>query len=939
MKSFAARYAKRWFRRGETGQSIVILALGFIALLAMVGITTDVSILFARYTQLRRAVDSASIAAASQIRNNPDVFANVNLGARQFIEFHGLNPREVIVEICQNYADKIPDDEVCTDDQRKLVRVTAQIDSPTIFLRVIGMNDVRLQASAIAETAVLDVVVVLSASETMLLDTTYEDWAELGMGYAYYPPRIEAQPNAYYDVAGETLFGRLVSEEGPIPLQSIQGSPPWLRPENYEDTGTYVGWRNEWMWQQQLLGVPQEVVNRRLFYAEADSVTPIQGGPAANDNYNDPHNRYYTVRSFVPEAIANDPSFPSNQTHPRDACRVRFLPLSRETPLNDYQTQLFENQPDIPNWPYPSWAGFVPTYNFHGCCNDPSSGTVSRDGTITLNTGIDPAISDGLFDDLICQPYKQARDATRQFLERIDFDRGDRVALVNFARSAMLLEPTTDVLNYLDLDSSTHMMERLDVAVEVLNRYMGVMAEPNYYVWDDDYGWHDGVGNLQYASGVIRDGPDAGQSRPIDFFDTSQAAVGMTDYPTFDNCRFKDAALQYPWSRYSIPGIPWSQGGGTALGNIMQPNLYVPPWSQMGLISRTHPTDSALDNERNHQTNHSHDFRAQCSTGNYGAALRVANNALLDPETSRREGAVWVMVMLGDGAAAATDPVRLSGFPPNEPDPYLDTGNTVNGYTRYGVAGGYGYFGLCPYGTVTDPAPGLMSYPQNFPYCSDPEPTTRHFCRVQEGNEPGPPAFGPGFAPGSHARSYDNNLTLEQNALIGNVFDVDVGPFYPDPGSSCDIHYDADDYARDWADFVTGVDEEVDDATVLPTIFTIGFGLNFTEGDGSCGANVRDCLGEELLRYIADVGENFTVNMLYQQDLRFDGQLGTLPLEDYEPPSPCEPEGGGYDRQGGPIQLLAPRTNCGNYYNAPTQAELEQVFEDIASRMFMRLTR
>ncbi len=36
---------------------------------------------------------------------------------------------------------------------------------------------------------------------------------------------------------------------------------------------------------------------------------------------------------------------------------------------------------------------------------------------------------------------KKVRDATEQFLNRIDFSRGDRVALVTFDRSAYLIDP------------------------------------------------------------------------------------------------------------------------------------------------------------------------------------------------------------------------------------------------------------------------------------------------------------------------------------------------------------------------------------------------------------------------------------------------------------------------------------------------------------------
>jgi hypothetical protein len=55
-------------RRGESGQSLVIIALGFVALLGFVGLVTDVSLMFVRYSTLMRAVDSASIAAAGQVR-------------------------------------------------------------------------------------------------------------------------------------------------------------------------------------------------------------------------------------------------------------------------------------------------------------------------------------------------------------------------------------------------------------------------------------------------------------------------------------------------------------------------------------------------------------------------------------------------------------------------------------------------------------------------------------------------------------------------------------------------------------------------------------------------------------------------------------------------------------------------------------------------------
>jgi hypothetical protein len=248
MQSLLSRIATRSKRQGQVGQTIVIMAFGFIVLLAFVGIVTDVSLMFVRYTTLRRAVDAAAVAAAGQVRRtlptaaeltaaggnktvaNGYAFArnvtNINLAARQFIEFYGLSPSNVSVDSCDTLLpNKTPSaSEValmqlleCTnkDQPRKLVRVTAQLLSPTVFLRLIGWGTVTLEASSISETAVLDVVLIFDTAETMLKQTTYNDWAKVpvvdasgGLTYnadgsvktddksiRYLPVRVNTRPN------------------------------------------------------------------------------------------------------------------------------------------------------------------------------------------------------------------------------------------------------------------------------------------------------------------------------------------------------------------------------------------------------------------------------------------------------------------------------------------------------------------------------------------------------------------------------------------------------------------------------------------------------------------------------------------------------------------------------------------------------------------------
>jgi hypothetical protein len=132
----------------------------------------------------------------------------------------------------------------------------------------------------------------------------------------------------------------------------------------------------------------------------------------------------------------------------------------------------------------------------------------------------------------------------------------------------------------------------------------------------------------------------------------------------------------------------------------------------------------------------------------------------------------------------------------------------------------------------------------------------------------------------------------------------------PDPGTRHPVtdvdNYDADDYARDQADYLGCPNPPVGPCTsTVPgggqdaVIFSIGLGeavTNYTKG----GAVDQ---GEQLLRYIAAVGD--------------DGD----PSSD-----PCAPFASGDD--------------CGNYYFVldPSGGELLDVFEAIASRIFTRIT-
>jgi hypothetical protein len=226
-----------------------------------------------------------------------------------------------------------------------------------------------------------------------------------------------------------------------------------------------------------------------------------------------------------------------------------------------------------------------------------------------------------------------------------------------------------------------------------------------------------------------------------------------------------------------------------------------------------------------------------------------------------------------------------------------------------------------------------------------------------------------GFAPGSKDEQYickpdpadmqPGESVEDYNLRKGNIYDLDIGNWYDIPNEpsetsdTCDPLYDVDDYARDWADYIGT--SKAGGELQLPIIFTIGFGLNFENGSsgtpgtpgyvpGGRDQNVPDALGEELLRYIADVGDNNQVDTDYQQDyLEAEHERGDFE-GDFGPRGPCEQPWDpnvappGYNGFLPAPMPLPPQQSCGNYYNAPNQAQLQLVFDDIASRMFTRLT-
>ena len=149
--------------RYERGQVLVIVTLSVIGLVAAVGLTVDVGLLYLNHGKLRRAVDAAALAATAQFREGYDN-AQLQKAALEFLDLNGFKDATAVVETC----DTNPGDPVlCDYPLRKLVRVRATSTMKLAFLPVIGIPSATISAVAVSEAASMDVVFVIDASDSM----------------------------------------------------------------------------------------------------------------------------------------------------------------------------------------------------------------------------------------------------------------------------------------------------------------------------------------------------------------------------------------------------------------------------------------------------------------------------------------------------------------------------------------------------------------------------------------------------------------------------------------------------------------------------------------------------------------------------------------------------------------------------------------------------
>ncbi len=161
---------QRW---KTSGQALILIVITFMGLLLFLGLMVDLGQIFLAKGYLRRAADSASLAAAAQFRENRGI-DEMRDAAYEAANMNGIAPTSVDVETCAT-ALPSPDPNLCPkpgDMPKKLVRVTITLQYPLTFLSLLNVYSVTLVETSISEAASMDVVLVIDTSESMAWEGT-----------------------------------------------------------------------------------------------------------------------------------------------------------------------------------------------------------------------------------------------------------------------------------------------------------------------------------------------------------------------------------------------------------------------------------------------------------------------------------------------------------------------------------------------------------------------------------------------------------------------------------------------------------------------------------------------------------------------------------------------------------------------------------------------
>lgn len=281
----------------ESGQSLIIVAGAFIALLVIIGLAIDLGMVYVERIKIGKACDAAALAGAQELPFE-DYAAR---RAMQYLEENGYTPQNTTITVtgpdnaaaimsewnsqngqggvrvigsirieCDQFEDKtLPLNEQDTSADK--IRVTGRINVPMNFMRFVGFGDVPVSSGATAENVSnIDVTIVYDRSGSMRFNTMC--WG------CYSQPSGTIYPNGYrYRLPYDATF---CNAAGDVPITTnLSGVaiPPVLsiEAEYFSYSTSYV----EHDYHQNYLPVQNRTywIIQRVSGSQASGFRPIAG--------------------------------------------------------------------------------------------------------------------------------------------------------------------------------------------------------------------------------------------------------------------------------------------------------------------------------------------------------------------------------------------------------------------------------------------------------------------------------------------------------------------------------------------------------------------------------------------------------------------------------------------------------------------------------------
>ncbi len=193
-------------REMRSGQSLVIIAVAFLGIVAFLGFAIDTGIIYLNRVWLGQAIDAAALAAGFEL---PDIegacsraveyLANNGYTANEDFQFQIIysaedeGPEGAVDELVfDSTGDDLNEPIDCNDlsysSEHEMahyhVQIRGELTLPVVFMRVLGFNTIEIANPATAKrTAQYDVALVLDVSGSMMFDSCHYFTDDAGTEY------------------------------------------------------------------------------------------------------------------------------------------------------------------------------------------------------------------------------------------------------------------------------------------------------------------------------------------------------------------------------------------------------------------------------------------------------------------------------------------------------------------------------------------------------------------------------------------------------------------------------------------------------------------------------------------------------------------------------------------------------------------------------------